>query len=133
MGDRLAEAGYPGYRRSDAAVLRFLRRGPVSVGELGAALGVTRQAARKVADLLEQRGYAETRRDRADSRRVNVVLTAAGQAYAAKVVEVIHRLNSDLSAQVDREQLAAADTVLRAAIGDEHARQRAARLVRPPG
>ena len=38
----------------------MLWQGPLPVGRLGAGLGVTRQAARKVADGLEQRGYATT-------------------------------------------------------------------------
>ena len=43
----LAKAGYPDYRRSDSALLRLLQGGPMSVGRIGGALGVTRQAARK--------------------------------------------------------------------------------------
>jgi DNA-binding MarR family transcriptional regulator len=132
MAARLTEAGYAGYRRSDAAALRLLQQRPLAVGELAAALGVTRQAARKVADGLEQRGYASTVRDLADARRVNIALTPAGQRYAAAIVAIIRALNAELSARVDRAQLIAADAVLRAAIADEPGRQRAQRLVRPP-
>jgi DNA-binding MarR family transcriptional regulator len=132
MAGRLGEAGYADYRRADAAALRLLRRQPVSVGELAAALAVTRQAARKVADGLEQRGYASTERDAADARRLNIVLTPAGRRYAAAVVEVIGALNAELADRVDRSQLAAADAVLRAAIAGEQDQQRALRLVRPP-
>ena len=133
MATRLAAVGYADYRRSDAAALRLLRRRAASVGELGSALEVTRQAARKVADGLEQRGYARTERDAEDSRRLNVVLTPAGRRYAAAVVDVIEALNLELSQRVDRAQLAAADAVLRASIAEQHARRRADRLVRPPG
>jgi DNA-binding MarR family transcriptional regulator len=132
MTARLGQAGYADYRRSDAAAVRLLRRQPASVGELAAAVGVTRQAARKVADALEQRGYARTERDAADARRVNIVLTPAGLAYAAAVVEVISVLNAELCDRVEASQLAAADVVLRAAIADEQGRRRAQRLVRPP-
>jgi DNA-binding MarR family transcriptional regulator len=38
-------------------------------------LGMTRQAARKVADGLEQRDYVRTERDAHDFRRHNVLLT----------------------------------------------------------
>jgi hypothetical protein len=48
--------GYAGFRRGDAAVMRVLLREPLPVGRLGVGLGVTRQAARKIADALEQRG-----------------------------------------------------------------------------
>jgi DNA-binding MarR family transcriptional regulator len=132
MDRRLAGAGYPGYRRSDAAALRLLRRGPVPVGRLGTVLGVTRQAARKVADGLQQRGYATTARDPGDARQLNVTLTLVGQDYARAITAVIEELNRELSLRVDAAQLAAADAVLRAALFDDSARQRASRLPHPP-
>jgi len=131
MASRLAGLGYPGYRRSDTAATRLLRRGPVPVGQLGAVLGVTRQAARKVADGLQQRGYATTRRDLRDSRQLNVTLTPAGQHYAQAVTAVIEELNYEVCQRADPAGLAAADTVLRAALFDDSTRQRAARLPRP--
>jgi DNA-binding MarR family transcriptional regulator len=132
MASRLEQRGHSDYRRSDAAAVRLLRRGPVSIGGLGTMLGVTRQAARKVADGLEQRGYARTEQDAQDSRRLNVVLTPAGEGYARAAVEVIHALNRELCERVDPAQLSAADAVLRAAINDQSAREHADLLVRPP-
>jgi len=132
MAAALAARGFADYRRSDAAALRMLARGPTAVGRLGALLGVTRQAARKVVAGLEQRGYARLERDKRDSRRLNVVLTAAGEAYARAVVAVVEELNRDLCGRVDPDQLVAADTVLRAAIAGADARERAALRVAPP-
>jgi DNA-binding MarR family transcriptional regulator len=132
MADRLEQRGYGDYRRSDAAALRFLHRRPLSIGELGEVVGVTRQAARKMAAALQQRGYASLERDPRDSRRLNVVLTAAGEAYARDISEVIEVLNRELRDRVDPAELVAADTVLRAAIGDARERARAGLLVRPP-
>jgi DNA-binding MarR family transcriptional regulator len=133
MASRLAELGYQDYRRSDAAALRLLRRGPVPVGRLGAELGVTRQAARKVAEGLEHRDYARTERDAHDSRVLNVVLTEAGIAYARAVTEVIYALNREFSRRIDPAQLAAADSVLRAVITGDSALQSAASAIRSPG
>jgi DNA-binding MarR family transcriptional regulator len=133
MASRLAQLGYPDYRRSDAAALRLLRRGPVPVGRLGAELGVTRQAARKVAEGLEQRDYARTERDAHDSRVLNVVLTAAGTAYAQAVTDVSHALNRECCQRVDPAQLAAADLVLRAVITGDGALLSAASAIRGPG
>jgi hypothetical protein len=45
---------------------------------------------------------------------------------------VIDTLNSALASRVEPAQLAAADAVLRAAIGSERERARAAALVDPP-
>jgi len=132
LTSRLAARGYPGYRRSDAAVIRILRRGPVPVGQLGTALGVTRQAARKVADGLHQRGYASADRDSRDTRQVAITLTPAGRDYARAVTAVIDELNREVRQRVSPAQLAAADVVLRAAMFDDSTRQRASRLPSPP-
>ena len=131
MAARLADLGYHEYRRTDAAATRLLLRGPVPVGRLGITLGVTRQAARKVADALQQRGYVTTSRDPQDSRQVNVALTEAGEEYARAVVAVIAELNREVAARVDPADLAAADAVLRLALFDDSARRRADRLPRP--
>jgi len=131
MARGLEALGYDEYRRSDAAVVRQLQRGPMSIGRLGAALGVTRQAARKVADGLERRGFATMARDQEDSRQVNVVLTAEGAAYARAVRRVIDRLNRDLCRRVELVDLTGADAVLRASLADEHT-QRLAQHLAPP-
>ena len=133
MEGRLDALGYPGYVRSDAAAIRLLRRGPAAVGRLGTILGVTRQAARKAADALQQRGYVTTARDTRDTRQVNVILTQAGHDYARAVTAVIEQLNREIAQRVSPEQLTAADAVLRTALFDDSARQRASRLLRPAG
>jgi DNA-binding MarR family transcriptional regulator len=132
MSGRLAGRGYGDYRRSDAAALRLLRRGPAAVGQLGTVLGVTRQAARKVADGLQQRGYVTTGRNPRDSRQVDITLTPAGQDYARSVTDVIAELNREVAKRTDPAQLAAADAVLRAVLFDQSTRQRAGRVPRPP-
>ena len=132
MAARLAQRGYADYRRSDAAAIRLLlRRGPVPVGQLGTGLGVTRQAGRKVADGLQQRGYATTGRDPHDSRQLNVALTPAGRDYARAVIAVIEELNTEVGQRTDPAQLAAADAVLRAVLFDDSTRQRADWLPHP--
>jgi len=133
MAARLAAVGYRDYRRTDAAVVRLLLAySPVSIGRLGEGLGITRQAARKLADGLQHRGYAIATRDTRDLRRVNVRLTPAGDHYAAAVIAVIEALNSELCARVTPDQLLAADAVLRAALPDQESRATAARLVPAP-
>lgn len=132
MAAELESRGFADYRRSDAATLRRLRREPASVGELGVHLGVTRQAARKVARGLEERGYASTETDADDARKRNVVLTSAGRAYADAIIDVITRLNRALAAHVTADQLAAADAVLRTSIEDEGVARRAAFIIPPP-
>ena len=133
ISSRLELLGHVDYRPSDAGALRMLWQGPLSVGRLGESLGVTRQAARKVADGLEQRGYAMTERDSRDTRQLNITLTQLGRDYALAIILIIRELNREVAEQVSPAELAAADTVLRAALFDDSARQRASRIPRPPG
>jgi DNA-binding MarR family transcriptional regulator len=123
MADGLVRRGYDDYRPSDAAVFRRLLRGPTPVGRLAGGLGVSRQAARKIVDGLEQRKYVTTERDVGDARRLNVTLTPAGEAYGRAVVEVIDALNRALTERVDPDALVAARDVLLAAIALEGSRQ----------
>ena len=131
MARRLEELGHADYRRSDAAALRLLARRPLAVGELGAVLGVTRQASRKLVAGLERRGYAHLERDPRDSRRRTVVLTPVGGAYAAAIVATLEAMSRELGERVDRAALIAADAVLRASLADDD-RRRADALVAPP-
>jgi DNA-binding MarR family transcriptional regulator len=132
MERRLGERGYGDYRRTDAAVARLLLRAPVPVGRLGAPLGVTRQAARKVAEGLRQRGYATLERDERDGRQYKVVLTPDGARYAGAVLAVIGELNRDVGSQVTEDQLAGADAVLRVVIGTSGRWSRTARVPSGP-
>lgn len=131
MASRLEQRGYRDYRRSDAAAMRLLQGHGMSIGHLGTALGITRQAARKLTDGLERRGYVQTEQDHLDSRRRNIRLTPEGEAYARAVIDVIHALNQELAERVEQDQLLAADAVLRAAL-DDNTRARADQLLTRP-
>jgi DNA-binding MarR family transcriptional regulator len=135
MASELEARGFPEYRLSDAWSVRLLFVAPRTVGELGELLGVTRQAARKVATNLEGRGYATVAPDHSDARKLNVTLTEPGRAYGRAIAEVIASLNWALALRVAPEQLQAADAVLRASIDDEALRARAQRIPgpQPPG
>ncbi len=119
VASELEVRGFPGHRVSDAGSVRLLFVAPRTVGELGELLGVTRQAARKVAANLEARGYATTARDAGDARKLDVALTEAGRAYGQAIAEVTVSSNLALARRVEPEQLQAADGVLRALIDDE--------------
>jgi DNA-binding MarR family transcriptional regulator len=132
MAERVERAGFDDYRRSDAAVVRLLSRRPSPIGQIGAALGVTRQAARKFVTGLEQRGHVVTVRDASDARQVNVALTPRGDRYARAIEEAIDALDRRLEGRIEPAQLLAADAVLRASLPDQDAREQAMRLVPPP-
>lgn len=123
----LAGMGYRDYRRSDAAIVRMLQRGPAPIGRIGDALGISRQAARKAVAVLERRGFVRAQRDGDDARQVNARLTHRGERYAIAVVSVLDRLNDELASRVDARDLASALTVLRAVVTGDRGR----RVLRP--
>ena len=122
--ERMQEAGFPGYRQSDAWILALLLRRPMAIGQLGEAMGISRQAARQMADGLAERGYATFGTDDADARRTLVVLTRRGKAYGRAIWMAQEALNETVRNRVSEADLAAADAVLRAVFPDDKARQR---------
>ncbi len=129
---RMDEAGFPRYRQTDAWMLRLLAQQPLAIGRLGNAMGMTRQAARKLADGMVERHYASLGQDPADARRTLVVLTPAGEAYGRAVAEAQDALNWAIRDRVSARDLAAADFVLRAVFPSVEARRLADEGVPPP-
>jgi DNA-binding MarR family transcriptional regulator len=130
--ERMQQVGFPGYRRTDAGILALLLQRPLAIGQLGEALGVSRQAARQLADGLAERGYARFGTDQADARRTLVVLTPSGKAYGRAIWTAQDALNQTVRNRVSQADLAAADAVLRAVFPDEKARQRVDERLPPP-
>ncbi|MBN1285864.1 MAG: winged helix-turn-helix transcriptional regulator [Anaerolineae bacterium] len=76
-----------GIRPRQFAVLRFLlERGSATVGEITDYLYTSAGAASTLISQLEEAGYVCRTRSAADSRVVNVELTAAGQSTAENVM-----------------------------------------------
>ncbi len=94
-------------------------------------MGVTRQAARKLAQGMVERGYASFSADPADARRTLVILTKSGRSYARAVASAQDALNDTVRRRVNDAHLAIADGVLRAVFSDE-ARRRVDANVPPP-
>jgi DNA-binding MarR family transcriptional regulator len=116
-------AGFTGYRRSDSGVLRMLAQRPWAIGQLGEALGITRQAARQLADGMVERGYATFGTDPADARRTLVSLTPSGVRYARAVQDAQDVLNDTVRSRASAADLAAASRVLRAVFPGDQARE----------
>jgi DNA-binding MarR family transcriptional regulator len=133
MAEAVAQRGYLDYRATDAHLVRLLRRrSSVAISGIGSRLGVTRQAARKLVNGLERRGYAAEVGDEHDTRVVKVELTREGEAYADTVIEVIHTLNRQLAERVGTADLAVADAVLREILSGEDPQSAATRPEPPP-
>jgi DNA-binding MarR family transcriptional regulator len=128
---RMDASGFPGYRPTDSWMLRLLGQQALAFGQLGDAMGVTRQAARKLAQGMVERGYVTFSSDPADARRTLVVLTRSGRNYARAVAGAQDALNDTVRHRVSEVQLQVADTVLRAVFSDEIRRRVDASVPRP--
>lgn len=60
------------------------RLGPLSVGELSEALGVTQPGVTRAAGLLAEAGYVTARKEKADQRIRRLSLTPEGEALVAR-------------------------------------------------
>jgi MarR family transcriptional regulator, transcriptional regulator for hemolysin len=115
----LAERGFTEFRRGDGAWVRILGAEPQGPGEVAEIIGISRQAATKMADSLEGRGYVERGDDDTDRRRVVLSLTALGRRYERAIIEVVDGLDESFRASVPPADLEAALRVLHVAIGED--------------
>jgi DNA-binding MarR family transcriptional regulator len=81
----LAGAGFDDVPRNGAFVLGAVGNHGAPFADAVAGLGVSKQAASQLVDILVLRGYVERSADSADRRRMNVRLTERGQAAAAAI------------------------------------------------
>src|SRR4051812_49858665 len=100
----VARAGVEDMRPSFGFVIRALAEQPRTLTELAELLAVTKQAAIKVVDEMESRGFVERHADPADRRAKVLVLTERGRQ--------VRRAALAASRQMERE--------LRRDLGDEH-------------
>ena len=81
-----AAAAWLGLNRTDLRCLGVIaERGPVSVGEVGKAIGLTRGATTTALDRVEKAGYARRVRDPNDRRGVLLELTEKAEREAGAI------------------------------------------------
>jgi DNA-binding MarR family transcriptional regulator len=85
LHERLADRGWRDVRPAFGFVLLALRAGPVSLRDLPAALGTSKQAVSKLVDAMVAAGYVERAPDPGDARAKRVQLSDRGQALLAAV------------------------------------------------
>jgi DNA-binding MarR family transcriptional regulator len=76
----LAQRGHPDMRPAHGFAMQAVGSAGATATEVGARLGISKQAAGKTLDRLEQLGYVERARDESDRRRKIVRLTTRGIA-----------------------------------------------------
>jgi DNA-binding MarR family transcriptional regulator len=118
MRVELASRGFDDFRRGDGGWVRILAEAPRSPGEVAGIIGVSRQAATKMADALERRGYVDRADDPHDRRRVVLSLTERGVRYERAIVEVVDLLDETIRSRVPSSSLEIATRVLEVVIAD---------------
>jgi len=110
---QLARQGHPDVRPMHGFVLQAIGAGGTTAAELGRRLGISKQAAGKTIDSLEQIGYVEREPDPRDARRRIVRLTARGIDCLARSARIFDDLRARWAAVLGEERLRALEADLR--------------------
>lgn len=115
----LEEAGYEDIPKNGMYVIGGLAFGAegVPLGQLVKELGVSKQAAGQLVDMLVLRGYIDRTVDANDRRKLTVTLTERGRAAAAIQGDVIRKIDAELAARVGKEKVVIARQVLAELLG----------------
>jgi len=106
IADRLAGAGFDDVPRNGPFVLSAMANHGADSGDLVRQLGVTKQAASQLIDVLVVRGYLERQVNVADRRRMTVTLTDRGRAAAAAVRAGVEAVDAELARRVSPAEIA---------------------------
>jgi DNA-binding MarR family transcriptional regulator len=104
VADRLnaavAAAGIEGMRTPYGFVIRALYESPLTLTALADRLGVTKQAAIKVVDEMEARGFVERRPVAGDRRAKALALTSRGAAVRRAALAESERMEAELRGEL---------------------------------
>lgn len=118
----LARQGHPGVRPLHGFALQAIGREGTTASELGARLGVSKQAAGKTIDALARLGYVERTADDVDARRKIVRLTERGYDCLARSARSFERVRATWERELGAERLHRLEADLRRMTPDESLR-----------
>ncbi|MGW5485219.1 MarR family winged helix-turn-helix transcriptional regulator [Streptosporangium sandarakinum] len=110
----LARQGHPDMRPMHGFVLQAIGRGGTTAADLGRILGISKQAAGKTIDTLQNLGYVERGHDPGDARRKVVRLTPRGIDSLIRSAQIFDELRARWAAVIGAERLRALEADLRA-------------------
>lgn len=113
----LARQGHPDLRPAHGFAMQAIGPHGASASEVGRRLGVSKQAAGKTVDRLEEIGYVERVDDPADGRRKLVRLTPRGLDALARSAAVFDELRAQWAATLGPDRLRALEDGLRTVVG----------------
>jgi DNA-binding MarR family transcriptional regulator len=109
----LARQGHPDVRPAYGFAMQAIGREGATASELGRRLGVSKQAAGKTVDRLEQLGYAERIDDAEDARRKLVHLTPRGIDCLIRSAAIFDELRARWVDSLGAERLEDVEEALR--------------------
>ncbi len=115
----LARRGHPDLRPAHGFALQAIGPGGATATEAGRRLGISKQAAGKTIDRLEELGYVHRSGDDADRRRKLVRLSPSGIAVLALSAMIFNDIRSRWEATLGAARLAELEAGLRTMAPDE--------------
>jgi len=109
----LARRGHPDLRPAHGFAMQAIGLAGATATETGRRLGVSKQAAGKTIDRLEELGYASRAEDSADRRRKLVRLTPRGIAALESSAMIFNDIRARWAADLGADRLAALEASLR--------------------
>jgi DNA-binding MarR family transcriptional regulator len=131
MHVELARAGYPDLGRSYGYVFRALDGERLTVSQLAARLGMTKQGAAKIVNEMRDRGYVERSADAADARVRRLDLSSRGRAALAAARRFHAGYEARLAARVGIRRAATVRSVLESCLSESDDPGAAVRTLRP--
>lgn len=108
----LTEAGFDDVPRMGARALGGMRRNDSPIRNAGEELGISKQAASQLIDVLVTRGYVDRSEDPDDRRRMIVSLTDRGSSAAAEINDSVDSVDKRLLDEFGAEALMTTRRVL---------------------
>jgi DNA-binding MarR family transcriptional regulator len=102
-----AEAGFDDVPRNGAYLLARVHASSYAVADLTRGLGISKQAVSQLVDTMAMRGYIERSPDPDDRRRVQLTLTARGEAAATVSWHAATKTDEELERRLSAEGVAA--------------------------
>lgn len=113
----LRDQGHPDVRPVHGFAMQAIGLDGATASEVGRRLGVSKQAAGKTIDRLEQLGYATRTVDEHDGRRKVVVLTEPGLDMLRRSAEIFESLRARWARTVGPDRQRALEADLRKVVG----------------
>ena len=120
LHERLAAEGYTDVRPTFGYVLLAVRDQPTMGADIALLLGVTKQAASKLIDVMEQGGYVKRQTHGGDARAKEVAITTRGRKFLATVESIYRDLEAEWARVTSKRRVEAIRSDLRSVVEAAH-------------